>query len=117
MTPQRKRLLGLGLLLFAISFGVYFATSAPGLTWAHRGLDGGDLLAAAATLGVPHPAGYPSYTMLLSLFLALPWNEPARAGNLMSVAAGSAAVVFCGLSVHQILNFLAVEEERKGRIF
>ena len=40
-------------------------TAAPGLTWAHFGADGGDLLAAAAVHGIPHPPGYPLYLLLL----------------------------------------------------
>jgi len=39
---------------------LYARTLAPGLTWAHHAADGGDLLAAALTVGVPHPSGYPT---------------------------------------------------------
>ena len=51
------------------AFGLYAASLAPGLTWAHQGADGGELLAAAAANGVPHPPGYPLYIMLLQLWL------------------------------------------------
>ena len=72
---------------------LYAATMAPGLTWAHGGADGGDLLAAALTRGVPHPPGYPTYQLLLRAAIALFPGEPARAGNWLSalciaVAAG-----------------------------
>jgi hypothetical protein len=63
---------------------LYAATLAPGLTWAHRGSDGGDFLAAALVRGVPHPSGYPTYELLLRAVLALTSVEPARAGAWLS---------------------------------
>jgi hypothetical protein len=48
--------LGAGLLVLAI----YLPTVPRDLTWlAHSG-DGGELITAAVTLGVPHPPGYPT---------------------------------------------------------
>jgi len=94
-------------LLFFIALSVYLLTLAPGLTWAHRGADGGDFLAAAATLGVPHPAGYPTYTLLLRLFMFLPLKEPAAAGSLLSAIMGAAAAAFCGGIIRQVLERLA----------
>ncbi len=102
-----KRRFWLGLSLFLVPLVVYGLTRAPGLTWAHRGADGGDFLAAAAVLGVPHPAGYPTYTLLLRLFMALPGLAPAAAGNLVSVVMGAAAVAFCGAIGQEILGRLA----------
>lgn len=68
---------------------LYGSTAAPGLTWAHFGADGGDLLAAAVTNGVPHPSGYPLYILLLQGWLGLGCAllplEPARLGTLLSV--------------------------------
>ena len=106
MTPSKQRR-RLGILLFPGALLVYLLTCAPGLTWAHRGADGGDFLGAAATLGVPHPAGYPTYTLLLRLFMLLPLQEPAAAGNLLSTVMGAAAVALCGAIIHQILSRLA----------
>src|SRR5689334_22464317 len=37
-------------------FVLYLFSMAPGLTWAHDGADGGDLITAAATGGVAHPS-------------------------------------------------------------
>ena len=83
------------LAVMAATLGVYAATLAPGLTWANHGTDGGDLITAAATLGVPHPSGYPTYVLLARLFLALPFGSPAWRANLLSAvcAAGAAALV------------------------
>ena len=47
----------------------YARTLAPSITWANDGSDSGDLVAAAATLGVAHPTGYPTYLLLARLFL------------------------------------------------
>lgn len=87
------------LLVTAATWVLYWWTAAPGLTWAHFGADGGDLLAAAATGGVPHPPGYPLYTLLLRAWLAagaawLPNVEPARLGNLFSAATAALSAGF-----------------------
>jgi hypothetical protein len=81
---------GLALLLYA-------ATSAPGLTWAHAGADGGDLMAAAMTGGVPHPSGYPTYCLLGRAFAQLPLGSIAQRFNLFSAVAAaiSVAVAAC----------------------
>lgn len=85
-------LLGAGL-----AFLLYLATLAPGLTWANFGADGGDLLAAAVVNGVPHPTGYPLYTLLLQGWLALlgallPASDIAWRGNLLNAVYAAAAV-------------------------
>ncbi len=80
-----------GLLAFAMPLLIYLLTLPPGLTWAHDGADGGDLVAAAATLGIPHPPGYPLYTLAARLFLTVPWGTPAHRMALFSAAAGAAA--------------------------
>jgi Protein O-mannosyl-transferase TMEM260-like len=77
------------------ALAIYALCLAPGLTWSHDGADGGDLLAAALTQGVPHPPGYPTYQILLRAAIALFPGEPARAGNWLSAlcAAGAAALL------------------------
>jgi hypothetical protein len=75
---------------------VYLRTVAPGLTWANAGSDGGDLIAAAATAGVPHPTGYPLYLLLARLFQLLPLGSLAFRTNLLSaVAMVVAAALIC----------------------
>lgn len=78
--------------LFAASLLVYGRTLAPSLTWQHDGADGGDLIAAAVNLGVPHPSGYPTYILFARLFLLLPLGDEASRLNLMSACFASAAV-------------------------
>ena len=77
----------------AVPLLVYLLTLAPTITWAHDGADGGDLITAAYTLGVPHPPGYPVYCLLGHLFAHLPLRDVAWRLNLMSaVGAGLAAL-------------------------
>lgn len=88
------------ILLTASLLGVYLATLAPSLTWANHGADGGDLITAAATNGVAHPSGYPTYLLLARLFQLIPIGTLAFRTNLMSaLAAGCAALI-----VYKIVN-------------
>ncbi len=63
---------------------VYLFTLAPDLTWANFGGDGGELIAAAVTLGIPHPPGYPTYAILGKLVSLLPVGTVAWRFNLFS---------------------------------
>ena len=81
------------------SFGLYLSTLAPTLSWGldRFAVDGGELLAAADTFGVPHPPGYPTYTLLLKAFATVvPVGDLAYRGNLFSalLAAFSATLVY-----------------------
>lgn len=92
--------------LLALAF--YGASLAPGLTWAHQGADGGELLAAAITGGVPHPPGYPLYTILLQGWLTLigwlaPASDLAWRGNLFSALSGAASVFLTVLVADALL--------------
>jgi hypothetical protein len=72
-------------LLLALILGLCYSLSiAPGLTWAHFSADGGDLISAAATGGVPHPSGYPLYLILARGFQILPVGNLAFRTNLLS---------------------------------
>lgn len=91
----RPRTWIVGFFCAAVLLAIYGATLAPSLTWAHYGADGGDL-ATAVTLGrLPHPPGFPTYLLLGTLFVRLPWRDPAWRLNLMSAAAaaGAAALI------------------------
>jgi hypothetical protein len=76
----------------AIALAVYLLTLAPGLSFANYGTDGGDLIAAAYSLGVPHPTGYPTYTLLAWLFTKLPVGVIAYRVNLLSAVSAAVAV-------------------------
>jgi hypothetical protein len=66
------------------ALAVYLLTLAPDLTFANYGVDGGELITAAVTLGIPHPPGYPSYVLLGKLFSYLPVGTIAFRFNLFS---------------------------------
>jgi hypothetical protein len=76
----------------ALALALYAATAAPWLTWAHHGADGGDLIAAAMTRGVPHPTGYPTYCLLGRTFALLPLGNVARRFALFSAVCAALAV-------------------------
>ncbi len=80
----------IGAVIGAGAFLVYLLTLCPTV----YGTEGGELVAAAATLGIPRPTGYPLYLLLGHLLLAaFPNASPAYVMNLFSAAAASAAVV------------------------
>lgn len=89
--------------VLAVALAVYVATLAPGLTFANYGTDGGDLVSAARTLGVPHPTGYPTYTLLAWLFSQLPIGVIAYRVNLLSAVCAAAAVALFFRTAQRVL--------------
>lgn len=85
---------------FGVSFAVYFCSLGPSV-----GLeDSGELATAAQVLGVPHPPGYPLWTMLGWLFCRLfgwvTWQgyaNPAWAVSFFSVVSGAFATALTAL--------------------
>jgi hypothetical protein len=75
-----------------LALTIYLHTMAPGLTWAHHSADGGELAAAAQTLGIPHPPGYPTYILIAHLFTYLPVGEVATRTNLLSALSAALSV-------------------------
>jgi len=92
------------LLAGLVAFVLYARTLAPGLSWTHDGSDGGDLLAAALTRGVPHPSGYPTYQILLRGTIALYPGTPARAGNGLSALCAALAVALFADLARRVLS-------------
>lgn len=86
---------GLTLLLSAI---VYLWTMWPTIA----GGDSGELTAAACTLGVVHPPGYPLYTMLGYLFSLLPVGSVGWRLNLFSCVCSLGALTFLFLSLRRV---------------
>ncbi len=92
---QRSDFIAAGL-VFLITFGVYLATLAPSVTLE----DSGELITGAAKFGVPHPPGYPLWTMsgFIATFL-IPFGSLAWRINLESAFFGSAACAVLALLV------------------
>ena len=92
---------------FAVSFIVclvvvllYFFMLPSDYTTTNNGADGGDLLAAILTGGIPHPTGYPTYLLFGKLFQLIPYGTPYYKGALLSLvfssfAAGLLSYCFC----------------------
>ena len=79
--------------LLAPTAGALFALTVYCLTLPQSvtGEDSGELITAAYTLGVPHPPGYPVWTVIAHIFTLLPVGSVAWRVNLMSAvfAAGT----------------------------
>lgn len=86
--------LGLGTALTALA--LYVGTLAPTvLYYDPRGIyDSVTFQVYAYILDIPHPTGYPTYTMLAHLFTYLPFGNVAYRVNLASAVFGAAGVAF-----------------------
>ncbi|HEX4638492.1 MAG TPA: DUF2723 domain-containing protein [Chthoniobacterales bacterium] len=89
----------IGAAAVTIAAGVlYFLTAARDIVVG----DTPELITAAATLGVPHPSGYPLFTMLGHLFSLLPLGSIPFRINLLSVVCDSLAVGAVYLIAHRL---------------
>ena len=84
--------MGLGVALTALV--LYLGTLAPTvLYYDPRGIyDSVTFQVFAYTLDIPHPTGYPTYTMIAHFFTYLPFGNEAYRVNLASAVFGAAAV-------------------------
>lgn len=94
----RRRPDWLCLAVFLAALGLYGATVCRTVTW----YDSAEFAGAAQVLGIPHPPGYPLYTMLGRLYVLLLPGEPAFAVNLMSAVHGALAVALVYLVQRQL---------------
>ena len=104
---------------FLVSLGVYTYTLAPSVTLE----DSGELVVAADYLGVPHPPGYPIWSMLAWFFqwvlCFIPFRgqpNPAWGVSFMSAFFGALACGLIGLLIsrsgqHLSRQFLNSREE------
>lgn len=86
---MRRTMAAEALLAAAAAGALYARTLAPGVGAGDRG----ELLLAAETLGVPHPPGYPLWTLLAHLAGMIPvgslaWRVNALSALLVAIAAG-----------------------------
>ncbi len=96
------------LLVFTLTFlcalMLYGSTAAPSLTWAHGGTDGGDLITASLTNGVPHPPGYPTYVTLGQLIAQVSGGDVAYRFNLFSAVCMALAAAFTASSLMRLMS-------------
>src|SRR4051794_30616936 len=96
-----------------VAFAVYWLTLARTVTWLHNGADSGDLVAAAFVAGIPHPPGYPLYTLIASLFARIPSMEPAQGVAIFSALMASAAVFVLARAGAGLLKTVTISEYAK----
>jgi hypothetical protein len=112
MTVERLKspVLIAGVLVFLGALVLYLVTIAPSLSfgWRGYGTDGGELLAAANGWGVPHPPGYPTYTILLKVFASIfAVGDYAFRGNLMSAFLGSTGALLIFATGYRVARALS----------
>jgi hypothetical protein len=89
------------IILFLFTFTVYIYNLSPSVF----GGDSGDFLSAIVVKGVPHPSGYPLYTMLGILFNSLPIKASvAWKVGLVSSLFSSISVVLMYLITHELIE-------------
>jgi len=95
----------IGLLILLIPLAVYIYCLCPTVFVG----DAGDFITAAYTLGVPHPPGYPIYTVLGKVFTELPIpggvSSVAYRMNMMSAVSAWLACVFAFLFLRRIVKY------------
>src|SRR5438093_22310 len=88
----------------AISFAFYFYTLAPSVTLE----DSGEFITAGHHLGVPHPPGYPTWTIMAWLWQYLfPIGNIAWRLNVMSTVFSAAAVGLAALLISKSGHVMA----------
>jgi hypothetical protein len=92
-------ILGMGTTAIVLLF--YILSLASDLTWANTSADGGELITASVTLGIPHPPGYPTYVLLGKLFSFLPVGTIAFRFNLFSAVCMALATGLLSLTIIQ----------------
>jgi len=99
------------LLAAAISFAVYAWSAAPNVTL----LDSGEFLVAAQHFGVPHPTGYPLWTLLAWIFQLLPLGNAAWEIALFSGVCAALAVGLCAALLSSIQTWCFEKELTGGK--
>ena len=89
------------LAVMALVLAVYLLTLAPTVTF----WDAGEFIAAAKTLGIPHPPGTPLFVMIAHVWaLLIPVGEYALRTNLLSAVLSAAAAALFFLLAHETVR-------------
>lgn len=109
--PQRENLAALAAGILALA--VYTTTLNPTVSF----IDSGELAAAAVMLGIPHPTGYPLFTILGHLAAIVPLGgEPINRLNFAGALSVSASVVVFMKLVLFLQNAVVLFPARKLRL-
>jgi hypothetical protein len=98
----------------AVVLAVFVLTLAPTVTF----WDAGEFIAAAKTLGIPHPPGTPLFVMIAHVWAKLvPIGEFALRTNLLSAVLSAAAAGLFFLLAHETVRMFATGlDARSGRV-
>ncbi len=108
LTVFSKRDCQTGLLCFLLALITFWSTAMPNI-----GLgDDGEMATAALHMGVPHPSGYPLWTILGGLFAKLfPFGNGAWKLNLFSGLCAAGAVALFALLTRSTTRWLGMREK------
>jgi hypothetical protein len=98
--PQPPVVVWVGVALGLLALGLYLVTLDTSLPTG----DSGELISAAAVLGVAHPPGYPLFTLLGRFALLFPIGSPALRVNAVSALLDAAAVSVVYFAIHAVLE-------------
>jgi tetratricopeptide (TPR) repeat protein len=112
MTEDNKYKKILEVALGALSVGVPLAAYVITLPRTITFEDSGQIITAAARLGVSHPSGYPLATLVGQAFTLAPWGRMAWRVNLASAATAAA----CCLVLFFLLRRLFLEIKAEARV-
>ncbi len=90
-----------GGLAFLVPLLVYLITLAPSVAF----WDAGEFIAAAYTLGVPHPPGTPLYVLLGRIASLIPVGDIAVRVNALSAIAAALSCLFLYLALLRLMRF------------
>jgi hypothetical protein len=98
----------------AVVLAVFVLTLAPTVTF----WDAGEFIAAAKTLGIPHPPGTPLFVMIAHVWAKLlPIGEFALRTNLLSAVLSAAAAGLFFLVAHETVRLFATgQDARSARV-
>ena len=97
-----------GFLSAAVPFAAYLITLPPSITFE----DSGQIITAAAKLGVSHPSGYPLESLVGHFFTLVPFGRIAWRVNLASAVVAAA----CCLVIFFLLRRLFLELKGEARV-
>src|SRR5919107_851559 len=97
-----------------VVLAVFVLTLAPTVTF----WDAGEFIAAAKTLGIPHPPGTPLFVMIAHVWAKLvPVGEFALRTNLLSAVLSAAAAGLFFLVTHETVRLFATgQDTRSARV-
>lgn len=93
---------------FALSMALYLWSMTPSVGL----LDSGEFIVAAQHFGVPHPTGYPLWTLLVWLFLLVPIGNVAWQAALFSGVCGALTIAVCAATLSSMQRWYLGDKAR-----